>query len=155
MRNNQTTPARKEAIFALPWNRAHPEDRVARRRPAIHRRVRVSNRAHEWSFSVHGAMCARDQFNESFNFQQRWALIPDVAMATSARDPAALTTLALNLLDHYFRARSARVPDPRSLRFMGPFAAEMLAPLENCSWHLPLDSIHEWYLANRAGRERK
>jgi hypothetical protein len=105
----------------------------------------------ETDFSLHGALCWRVNQIESFNFRQRWTLIPGVAMATSARDPAALSTLALNLLEQFFRRASVRLgtsPDPRALRLMAPFAAEMLAPLEFSAWHLPIESINEWLSAN-------
>jgi len=106
-------------------------------------------------FGVHGAICIREHGSETFNFQQRWTLVAGVSMATSSRDSLATATLALNLLDQYFRGKADRVfraPDPRSLRFMPAFAREMLAPLADSSWHLPLDSIHEWHQARRAPR---
>jgi hypothetical protein len=117
------------------------------------RSSRIASRgAHsdKWRFSVHGAMCERDQFAEYFNFPQRWTIVPGVTMS-SGRDPIAVATLSLNLLDTYFRPVSRKVfrsPDQRSLELRDAFATEILASLNHSSWHLPLDSLNEWYRAS-------
>lgn len=104
---------------------------------------------------MHGAMCERDQFTERFNFPQRWTLMPGVPMSTG-RDPIATATLALNLLDSFFRPEEKlhRKPDPRSLELVEVFAADVLSSLEHSSWHLPLDSLNEWYRAQARRRTR-
>ncbi len=98
-------------------------------------------------FHIHGAICRIDEFGECFNFPQRWSPYRGVVMATSLPGALPTATLALNILDGFFRRaqrRPASAPDRRAVRLMHAFAQEILGPLAESSWHLPIESIHEW-----------
>ena len=162
MRELRLSAIRPNILPAQAWSSYVDAASPSYRGSHASRGQRVLTGSLDWDFAVHGAICLRENGSETFNFQQRWTVVAGVSMATSSRDSLATATLALNLLDHYFRAKTDRMfrtPDPRSLRFMPAFAREMLAPLADSSWHLPLDSIHEWHEARRArpraGRSRK
>jgi len=99
-------------------------------------------------FEVFGAVCRRNKFAEHFNFKQRWSPFPHVPMSTMLADSPQTLTLALNILDQFFRSRDEGSPtrraDPRAINLMESFADEILAPLAGCSWHLPTESIGQW-----------
>lgn len=99
-------------------------------------------------FEIFGAVCRRQQFTEHFNFRQRWSPFAHTGMSTMLGDSPQTLTLALNILDCYFRLNDGISPrrraDPRAFELMHQFADEILAPLAGSSWHLPTESLARW-----------
>jgi hypothetical protein len=122
--------------------------RTAANRCTTYRRLLTEADADALDFEVYGAVCRRDNFAEHFNFRQRWSLYPNIAMSTMFGDSPQTLNLAVNILDRYFRIRSARPSkrraDARAIALAEQFTVEILAPLAGSPWHLPLESIARW-----------